>query len=214
MLRKLFKRKPKQNSNVDYYKSSSEIPFDVFIEIVITDDVTLLNKGSQPMPPDFYVAVWMDIYEEYIRELSPTYVADMQEQIEVGSKRLEYEIVEMCVKALRISYDKEMVEILREKGFDFEFNLNDIDSYLKDLARVTTRSKFWVLELKEYYEGKSKEVNKDYKIDRVYFAKAIAELSKYSEYEIKPKEISALDFAVRYRGMIEYYNSMNKKTNK
>lgn len=192
------------------YTSANDITFDVFQTICVDDRFDLLVKSGNP-PKEVLILNWLKIYEEYSDAISSSFSFEMDERIETEKLRNKTMLTHLIVSYLALEYDDELVGILKGFGFDFKFNIDNPKAYTKDLGRVITRSKFWILQLREKDLSIKNKQDKSEKPTYKDFAKALFDLSRYAGFEIKANSISALEFATRYVQMGKYYEVQNRK---
>lgn len=195
-----------------YYDSASVIPLKIFMDVSVTGDLSLLCYEGSVEDVALLHAAWEDIYQEYLATLYPEVVNELGDKVDLEQLRFKVICVGIIVDYLRVRYDGELVSVLKDYGFNFKFDKDDIDLYHKDLNKVVTSSKFWVMRVKELegaYDDKNK--NKDVSLTYDYFDKAIFELSRFAGYEIDVNKVTALAFASRYNSMIKYYERNKTK---
>lgn len=201
------------DENIKVISKAKDISMTKFIEISVDGNLELLSIGSVPAPMDMLVLAWDAIYEEYLNTLMPDFKKNIQNKIDIERLRSKTMIIELMVNYLRVMYDEEMVESLRENGFDYKYDPDDTEGYHKDLSRVITGCKFWVMEIIEFDKENEVDTNtKQKKMTYEFFYKAIFDLSRYAQHDIDPDKINALAFATRYSSMIKYYSKINSKS--
>jgi hypothetical protein len=115
----------------------------------------------------------------------------------------KHTVVEKSVEILKWYHNDELVKILRKHGYNFPFNHEDTERYLKDLDRVMTRSKKLLLDMKVRKEQLDaiQQANAGAKIDRNYFDTILVTLSKFSQYHIDEEKTTV----GRYVNLLNLY---------
>jgi len=211
-----FRKLPKKQSEVKnlskFYTSARQISFELFQKVCVEADLSLLAIEGNPGLEELNKA-WVDIYMEYADTIDHNYGFMMEEQVDLEVLRSKTMMVQLAVQVLAKRYDNGVIGILKQLGYNFAFDANDKEAFQKDLSRVITRSKHWVLRLRE--KDNEKKTSKGHKpITYDDFAAGLFALSKHAGYEIKASEISAFDFAVRYRSMVRYFELQKSKNNR
>lgn len=177
-------------------ESARELKFDKFIEICVDNNILLLVKEGNP-PLDELVKAWAAIYLEYSEAIDNTLTVELEKKVDNSKLKLKIKIVETIIEFLAVKYNNKLVDILHDYGFKGAFDYTKINEYEKDLMRVNTQLKFWKIKVAEEKEFKGS--NPTYE----HFSAALYALSKHSGYEIRAYDISAFDFAVRYKNFIK-----------
>ncbi len=148
---------------------------------------------------------WQHINEEFY-DLSANKQATYELTLCAELEALNYKIIVIqnttdILKQYRVD---ELVDILHKMGFRFPFNHNDEAQYHKDLKRVLSRAKSLIVE----YNDKAAQLEKisgtrkdNGPIDRTYYDKVLAVLSKFNGYEIDEKRITVS----RYISILNVY---------
>jgi hypothetical protein len=132
------------------YRSCRELPLDIFIDVSINGNLSLLDKNYDPtsdlspapVPFDILNEVWSDLNLEYTELMdNGTMKTLLIHGIDSEVLKSKFMIISTLVQALGVVYDKEMVDMLKDYGYKFSFDHSQPEKYYKDLSRVTTLSK-------------------------------------------------------------------------
>jgi len=190
------------------YTSAKELPFNIFQTICIEEKLELLIKDGNP-PVSELINAWLNIYTEYSDALDSRYSATMEESMDTEVLRTKTMLVHNIIQILSKKHYPELIDILRQHGYPFKFDCNNPEEYHRDISRVVTRSKFWVLKLQQK-DAENKLYTKTAKPTYEHFAECLFALSMYAGYEIRAYDITAFEFATRYKAMMAYYNMKRK----
>ena len=167
--------------------SCTNLPLSVFIACICDQDYSSLSGD-----PAQAAAAWQVIYEEYL-ELSGSQRENEAFQLQGEINRLFYRhfVLTEILDILRKYVVGEAIELLNKEGFPVVYNEDDLPAYHKQLDRIIARCKAMEIDLKEKQhrlDQLSKIEQKGQKIDRIYFDRNLATLSKYSGYRINENE--------------------------
>lgn len=196
-------------SNV--YRTPNELPLDKFMAIVVEDRFDLLLKEGEA-PLDFLAETWADIYTWYAEKVDAGFVSSIQLNVEIEQLKAKIVIVNMAIGVLAEGYDEDVINILREHGFEFQFTK---ESLLSDLQKVGTLSKSWVseynLKIKERdgedgEAGRGKKQSAKPTYDQFY--ETLEVLSKDAGYAIRPYDLTVYEYATRIN---RFFKRMQKQ---
>lgn len=111
------------------YNSLDTLPVKVFYKIVETGDLTLLNPTAETTSEqlqDFWDNLYQDFQSKDNNQLSKKI---FRISVEIEALAVKYNLVGMCVNALRFDYDEELIKILKQLGYKVtkENYLNDLE---------------------------------------------------------------------------------------
>lgn len=191
------------------YKTCSDLPLIRFIRCVCDNDLLQLVIEGEPGAEEIAEG-WQSIYQEYI-ELSGAAGKDYQTILtaEISQLFIKYTTIAEAVELSRKYRYDEVIKMLKDEGYNFQFNHNDTAAYHKDLDRVMSRAKS-LLVRKEQKEGqlnKLLEGQKGEKITRAYFDNRLNALSIHYKHHVNEHEITVS----RYVGLLnQYYKDCEK----
>lgn len=198
------------------YGSAKELPFDKFIKIACEKDLKPLIISGEP-PQEVLEEAWLNIYVEYNDTIDPEFKVGLEGTVQTEVLRTKVKIVAAVIEQMMplfnpenpnsprlFIYNATHVDTLRKLGFSansFKLDENDVEACQKDLMRIATRTKSWVLQInikdKEKADGQSRN---NVSLDEV-FTRMIIELGKYFGFKVKPSEYTTYEFAVAFNGM-------------
>lgn len=195
-----------------YIQSSKELTFDKFQKIAVEGDLRVLIIEGTPDASDLLIA-WENIYWEYTQKIDNDFNALVDNRIKLLIKKIKINLVKCAIDILTWCNSDELIKMLKKFGFDGEFDFNNEEAFKNDLKRVSIQLRFWEMEIPKEDNKANKVVDK---LDYDVFIIALSNLSSYVGYDIKAKEITTYEFAVRYNMMLKEIKKRNTKwqTNK
>lgn len=174
------------------YKNCSELPLDIFLNILYTDNVSKLKKS-----PLFFVSkkklkkVWGDIYDEY-SDLSKSEGTTAFFQLLKQKTTLQNKIfiTQTCIDSLKENYSEELVKVLKKLGYNFKFTRETLAS---DLKKVVAKSKPLLIRLKKLEENITPYLNAE-DLKKSDFEDILVSLSKFQGYRLDKKQITVSEF--------------------
>lgn len=185
------------------YEHCSEFPLSRFITCLCEEDYSVMLIEGEATEYELKQA-WSKIYDEFLDlkgKDSPNEFLTLFNEYE--SLFYKHTVIEKCVELLKWYHDERLIEILKKSGYNFPFNHEDTERYLKDLDRVLTRSKKLILDM-EVRRGQLDAIqraNAGIKIDRNYFDTILVTLSKFSQYHIDEEKTTV----GRYINLLNMY---------
>lgn len=188
-------------------------------------DLNALTISGNPALGDLAEA-WSNIYAEYLElnnDNETIYLIELQKDI-----ALLYDLLietESALHFLKMAlvpgcgfiYREELVAILKERDFDFPFDLNDRQQFEQSIEAVDNRLSPLRLQL----EMKEKEYN-DYMankgeqtIDKNYFDKMLSRIARFRRVTIiRAFEITVKEFVIMVADYLDYYKAKQPKIEK
>jgi len=199
------------------YTRCSQTPLDVFIDALVNKNLSRLviyGKATYKQIND----AWEQLFTEYC-ELSgsPQYQRLVNLSREIGGLQSKLLSIRLCVKVLGYRYSTRAVSTLRRFGYNYKFNLQDPEGYLRDIKAVMTKSKSVEIALdqslveydKLLKESDGKNLTED------YFQKALVELSKFMGFRVNAREVTVSEYvAMIKRREREIQLSLNQNKRK
>lgn len=210
------KRHNKPLSNL--YTRCSQTPLDVFIDALVNKNLgrlVIYGKATHRQIND----AWELLFTEYCEiSGSPQYQRLVNLSREIGGLQSKLLSIRLCVKVLGYRYSSRAISTLRRFGYNYKFNPQDPEGYLRDIKAVMTKSKSVEIaldqSLAEYdkllKESDGKNLTED------YFQKALVELSKFMGFRVNAREVTVSEYVAmikRREREIEYLLS-KKVSNK
>ncbi|MEA5110368.1 hypothetical protein SDC9_36965 [bioreactor metagenome] len=209
------KRHNKPLSNL--YTRCSSTPLDVFIDALVNKNLgrlVIYGKATHKQIND----AWELLFTEYCEiSGSPQYQGLVNLTREIGSLQSKLLSIRLCVKVLAYRYSARAVSTLRRFGYNYKFNLQDPEGYLRDIKAVMTKSKSVEIALdqslveydKLLKESDGKNLTED------YFQKALVELSKFMGFRVNAREVTVSEYvAMIKRREREIQLSLNQNKRK
>lgn len=205
----------KDNSGSTYqlHDSTDSLMLDKFIRCLCDSDFRALIIEGEPPIAEIEKA-WFGVYSKYIDLCQTTdlkYSLRLQNDVIVLGAKMER--IRLALTYLQVQFDDEMIQALRDYGYNRPYNWDDQPSFLADLKWVAERSKKLRLkadlkeaELKAYQDSQKGEAP-----DRVYFTKILMRLSDHAGYGLKATEITVTEFAVRKQEYLDHLERHQKK---
>jgi hypothetical protein len=137
---------------------------------------------------------WDNIFTEY-SDICPTTNSTYIVQITREIKHLETKIaiIQAIIDRFKISYMPELVLILNEYGFYYDFTpetmLSDLQSVIAECSMFVVQKGVKEGELKRFFEGQKGEWASENDYDET-----LSELSKFQGYHLKSKELTVSEF--------------------
>lgn len=193
--------------------STDTLILDRFIRCLCDSDFRALVIEGEPPVAEIEKA-WFGIYSKYIDLCQTTdlkYSLRLQNDVIVLSAKLER--IKLAITYLQVQFDEEMIQALRDYGFNRPYNWDDQAAFIADLKWVAQRSMKLRLkadlkeaELKAYQDSQKGEAP-----DRIYFTKILMRLSDHAGYGLKSTEITVTEFAVRKQEYLDHLERHQKK---
>jgi hypothetical protein len=184
------------------YLTCDELPMYNFIELSVSGDAKWLVKSGTPNTAQALEA----IQSEYA-ELSGD---DSQSEILKASINLEYftnklRIFTDIVETLRLRPVLALCDVLKEMGFNFDFN--DLQS---DLTRAETQSKQWIVKINHAkHILDSRKNNTSPPTKKVWYDR-LSHIAKYRQVvSINPRNITVMEYIAMDKDFTDYVNRMN-----
>lgn len=175
-----------------------------YIKCQIDNNLDALVIEGNPTEAE-KLRAWTYITEQYY-DLSADKQANYELKLCAEIESLNFKIVAIqeAVEIMRKYRNADLVDMLHKLGFRFPFNHKNEKEYEKDLQRVLSRAKTFVVEvndrtaqLEKLNEGKAPGQT----VTRAYYDNALATLSKFNSYEINENNITVS----RYIAILNVY---------
>ena len=166
----------------------SIIMMDKFIECLIYHKYHCLIVRGKPSEKELTEA-WEGIWDEYcILSNQNNYKTVVMHLQSIALFERKILLIEMCLIILSRQYNETVIEILRKKlGFNYKFDINNPEEYIRDLQTVQRRKKniefSLSLEQTNYKNLVNKNKNND--ITKKDFDTIFVSLNKHMKYGFK-----------------------------
>lgn len=150
-----------------FYKTLDTIPYKLFLQIVETNDVSLLSDTEKDI--NILNEVWQQMYDQH---LSKNQTVESKKILKL-SKNIDKmlflnKVVLLACTSLRFEFTQEVLEILA--GYGYKISILDNENYYKDIERIEREANAYIIKAENYKSmlPEQKENQKtDYNIDDV-----------------------------------------------
>ena len=179
----------------EYYGNCDEVTLDLFCQILKTGKVELLLINGA-MTNDELADAWAEIWDEYCQISGNSEYQIMLDLLkEVGILRAELMAIETAIIVLRKENSPEHIEILKQLGYDYNWDYSLPDLFFKNLEKVSKKVKNKVVLIQDKQKQIEAEQAKITKQRGGKFEDNIPIVSKYMGFAIRKKETSLAEFA-------------------
>ena len=183
---------------VGVFANCHELPLDNFVKcLVFGDHSFLIRPGFSGYGREQMAELWDDIFFEYM-DLSKDTSSAVTISIlkEITKLDADRTIISSIVESVYVSYNTELIKILKKYGFSYGFPADNRVALVKDLNLVLTRlkvnsAKITKLreELSAMQEKQSKKAMKLSDFDALFI-----EIGSFQGYRIDPKVVPVSEF--------------------
>lgn len=175
------------------YKKCSELPLNIFIRIILEDDIKLIVIDGEYSESEI-ANTWSEIYSEYF-ELSGSsdckHMINTAKSIVIAENKIS--IINACCAVLMHNHNDSMYKALSSIGFKLK-RIDDKNERLKAIESLTTRAKSLVHIISENSREFNKLNNNSNKLTEQDYIESIASLSKFQGYKIDTKETTVAEY--------------------
>lgn len=178
------------------YKTCSDLPLRVWLNVNLTKDVKFLIKTGTVNPSEL-VRLWTIICDEFrqlMEDIDSTHEFNLQKEIFVEDKFLI--LITAVVNQLRLTRNEDLISVLKN---DFHFRLN-YTNLERDLDITVKQAKFRSIQLRQKEnEYKSLTVKKEGKSFTEYdFYEQLDVISESRGYHLKIDDLTVLEYTAIY----------------
>lgn len=132
------------------YRSIKELPLERFIRMSTDPDMNLsyLDKDYNEkddrsnIPSEVFIGIWAEITMEFTEGFDLGSLKEsLSLKVTIDHLHTKFSTIISIIGVLNQSYEQELVDILKEYGYNFSFDHTNEDKYRKDLKRVTSLAK-------------------------------------------------------------------------
>jgi hypothetical protein len=198
------------------YTRCRETPLDVFIDVLVNKHMIRLVHHGKATQCQINEA-WEILFTEYC-ELSgsPQYLKLLNLTREIGALQTKLLTIQLCIRVIGFRNSQKCVATLRRFGYNYKFNPQDPEGYVKDLKAVITKSKSAELALDQAlssYEKMFAESNGNH-LTEDHFVTVLVELSKFMGFRINPREITVSEYIAIIKRREREIELLGKKVTK
>lgn len=190
------------------------VPLNIFLDCLFDKEYEgLILKGK---PPEHEILeAWFKIHNEYSELICNDSGNELyQKTIEINYLSGKIFVVDKIVKHLQVSYNTDLVEILKYYGVACGINENEnAEARYKKLEMVVARVRRWITDVdvlkKQYYEllGDQTEKKGGYE----FFEDSLTNISIFRKTNVTAKDISVRQFAKALKSMEREYMRQTTK---
>jgi len=216
----IFSSKPQpQNANrpisLNIYRHCSELLLDKFIDCVVDKDYnSLLKYGSAP--DEMLIRAWDQIYAEFSEiSGSPSYKLMANLSKEIGYLEAKILSISLCLDVLKRRPDVGCIKTLRNYGYNYVFDITDVEEYTLALEAIAVRMGAVRIALTQKRNEYNTQINSlsGKEVTRDDFLKIIATLTKYMGFRIDSRQVTVSEY-VSYRKLYEQESEINLRNKK
>ena len=197
------------------HNSCNTLTLSKFITCVCDDDYSVLVEDGS-YTNEKITEAWQQVYTEYVTLTENTATIQAMALVdEINYWNLQHKVIVESVNLLKVWRSEELITILKEKGYLFEYSATDLDAYQKDLERVLTRSKTILVQQAER-ERELATLSKDNegkKSTRADFDSNIIVMSKFMGVMINDNETTVARYAAILNLYYKNLDHLNSKGN-
>lgn len=208
------------SNEVNYSKSIYDLKLSSFENCLLNNNLSALTISGFPTIKQLSDS-WQNILQEYSDALGNAefnMYAKMFKEVEV--MKLNYQMIEILISALRKIYSPKFCKELNEMLYvNFKFDINNTDSYFADLDNCQRRMgglkmnlELKTIEFEEIKKSFDGDGNKK-KIDKNYFTSMLIVLSRVNRYRIT-KDIFVNEYCEYYKQAANETEQMKKNESK
>lgn len=199
-----------------YYRSISEMPLKVFVEIICSDDLShMVIEGE--VSHEELAPVWNEILEAY---LDVTMSDEDKHLMTLISQQylLEHNIIkaEAILKYLSYRYDPDMITILERigasgSGYPKDGSINARKAWEKRVVANIKRWRHRISEIEADIVRLTPKDQKQEKITRSYFDDVLARISQHFKYHIDENIVTVSRFLAMLREYKQHLIMLQKQ---
>ena len=216
ILSKLEQKKATHELPSNIYCRCSEIFLSQFIECLINNNLQVLIKEGTATQSDLAKA-WELIYNEYA-ELNESVVYRMVLSFEKEISRLDerYTQIKTACLVLSVKHSKYFIQLLKDFGYNYQFDYANKDSFEADLINVLKKAKSILIqkEQKEKAYQKYMSEHTGQKVTPSYFDDCLTAISQFMRIDYNPETIKLTKFVNILKKMNSYNEKLNEQNNK
>lgn len=200
------------------------MPLKLFIDISVTENLSLLDKNYNIekdisiVPVSVLVQAWSDINLEYTGYMDDGTIRRLTTLlIDIEVLKIKSNIINNTLTILTEGYDEELVNILREFGYNFKFDKENKALFLADVNRVASMSKSLLVKIKTK-EAQARthipEEKEQRKITMEDWLDSLVLLSDDAGYPVRSEDVTVYEYTRRHNNYMRKMRSKIKNTTK
>lgn len=210
----MIKRGPSGLRRYSLYRTCDTLPLDRFVRCMCQGDLTALVSSGRPPAADVLSNVWDNIHMEYIELDGSTktiYLNHLRRDLMLLGSKIDRVLT--IIRALNILFDKRLVAELKDLGLPFRYEYADQERYRKDLMSSINYMAPWKLEygqLEKELNAMVSENESGGKVDRSYFDRVLARLSKYYGYQVQASKLTVTEYVTMFKEYLDYTDQLKR----
>lgn len=194
------------------YHRCSDLPLDIFIDCEVDKAYhRLIRHGTAPFTEA--VKAWQMIYDEYSDLLNDVNSRTIKAVVDdFNHTNTKLHIIRGSLVVLSHTYSEQAVKRLRNLGYKYQFNPENLEQYKKDLEAVNSKSKSLelVMEIKKKQYGDTVKKYEGKSITKKDWLDQIAVVSEFMKFRINAKEVTVSEY-ISYRQLMERSNEQTRR---
>lgn len=215
-LSKLEQKKQKDTLPSNIYSRCSEIFLSQFTECLFDNNLQVLIKNGSASQNDLSKA-WELIYNEYA-ELNESVVYRMVLSFEKEISRLDerYTQIKTACLVLSVKHSKYFIQLLKDFGYNYQFDYANKDSFEADLINVLKKAKSILIQKEQKEKAYQKYMSEQtgQKVTPSYFDDCLTAISQFMRIDYNPETIKLTKFVNILKKMNSYNEKLNEQNNK
>lgn len=190
--------------SLSLYLNITELPLKNYIEGTVNGNVSAIIKTGVCDDPEKLLAAWHDIRQQYAEV-----IGDQETKLflslykEINRLAISIEQVKMLVQTLQKYYTKQFADGLnRVLGTSFAFDIEDRETYDKDLQRCLNRSKGYQVQMElkmaQFKAVQEKQQTPGQEASISYYQSVLITLSDHAGYRVDDS-ITVFEFCDRIK---------------
>lgn len=195
---------------MNYYNDISNLPLNVFIDILDTNNVELLIVDQDPGQKVLQTA-WNAIFSEYSKLTNSTQTKSILNIIKyINVTRIKVELIQACIVALSSDYYEALAVFLKTQGIRTEVRK---ETLLDDLRRVKSELKRFILLVNEKQNELDAMANEEVNI-RQDFSLVLIQISQALGFRFSSRDNTVLDFCMSIKNIKNAQRSENNRVHR
>lgn len=178
------------------YLHTRETPLEVFIDALVNKNLSRLIKYGRASQRQLAEA-WETLFAEYCEISGSTqYQRLINLTKEIGSLQSKLLSIQVSIRVLGFRYSSKSISTLARFGYKYRFDIQDPESYTRDVKSVLLKSKSVELALDQSLVEYQKLISStdEKPLTEEYFEKALVELSKFMGFRVDPRQVTVSEY--------------------
>lgn len=197
------------------YSRCDQLPLSRFITCICGGNLTPLRKHPF-VTKKLLNTTWNRIIEEYSKLTGDAgYEKTFRLSKDIARENVKLLVINACLKVLSVRYSQQSVDCLRQLGYCYRFDQNDMETYRFDLERVRKKARMITVEIEEktrQYKNLTSPSGGSASVEN--FTQTLVLLSKYMGYRISAENITVSEYVTiskQYKKEIDQLSAKKSK---